>query len=73
VALSGTDSVTKMAPGRENLQRLDFDRVRVDCHIPPAAEMPHGGFGHSGHGRDLSPYGLEDYTRIKHVMHHIEG
>ena len=27
-----------------------------------------GGFKSSGHGKDLSIYGLEDYTRIKHVM-----
>ena len=32
------------------------------------AEMPHGGFKHSGYGKDLSMYGLEDYTRVKHVM-----
>jgi hypothetical protein len=30
--------------------------------------MPHGGFEHSGYGKDLSLYGLEDYTRVKHVM-----
>jgi betaine-aldehyde dehydrogenase len=30
--------------------------------------MPHGGFKHSGTGKDLSKYGLEDYTRLKHVM-----
>ncbi len=35
--------------------------------------MPHGGLGHSGHGKDLSMYGLEDYTRIKHVMTSLEG
>ncbi len=51
-------------------QRLDFGCVWVNCHIPIVAEMPHGGFKHSGHGKDLSVYGLEDYTRIKHVMHH---
>jgi betaine-aldehyde dehydrogenase len=54
-------------------RRLDFGCVWVNCHIPLVAEMPHGGFGHSGHGKDLSMYGLEDYTRVKHVMHHIEG
>jgi betaine-aldehyde dehydrogenase len=37
------------------------------------AEMPHGGFKHSGNGKDLSMYGLEDYTRIKHVMSNIEA
>ena len=51
---------------------LDFGCVWVNCHIPIVAEMPHGGFKHSGYGKDLSVYGLEDYTRIKHVMHNIE-
>jgi betaine-aldehyde dehydrogenase len=50
-------------------QRLDFGCVWVNCHIPLVAEMPHGGFRHSGHGKDLSTYALDDYTRIKHVMH----
>ena len=54
-------------------RRLDFGCVWVNCHIPLVAEMPHGGFRHSGHGKDLSVYGLEDYTRIKHVMHSLEG
>ena len=40
----------------------------VNNHIPLVAEMPHGGFKQSGYGKDLSLYGLEDYTRIKHVM-----
>jgi betaine-aldehyde dehydrogenase len=53
-------------------RRLDFGCVWVNCHIPLVAEMPHGGFKHSGYGKDLSLYGLEDYTRIKHVMHNIE-
>ncbi|MDV6270806.1 aminobutyraldehyde dehydrogenase [Rhodococcus globerulus] len=47
---------------------LDFGAVWINCHIPLVAEMPHGGFKHSGHGKDLSLYGLEEYTRIKHVM-----
>jgi len=52
-------------------RRLDFGCVWVNCHIPLVAEMPHGGFKHSGHGKDLSVYGLEDYTRVKHVMHFV--
>jgi betaine-aldehyde dehydrogenase len=51
------------------ISRLDFGCVWVNDHIPLVAEMPHGGFKHSGYGKDLSLYGLEDYTRIKHVMH----
>jgi betaine-aldehyde dehydrogenase len=54
------------------VRRLEFGCVWVNCHIPLVAEMPHGGFKHSGHGKDLSIYGLEDYTRIKHVMHNLE-
>jgi betaine-aldehyde dehydrogenase len=49
-------------------RRLDFGCVWINTHIPIVAEMPHGGFKHSGYGKDLSVYGLEDYTRIKHVM-----
>ena len=51
---------------------LDFGCVWVNTHIPLVAEMPHGGFKSSGYGKDLSVYGFEDYTRVKHVMHNIE-
>ncbi len=47
---------------------FDFGCVWINTHIPIVAEMPHGGFKHSGYGKDLSNYGFEDYTRIKHVM-----
>jgi betaine-aldehyde dehydrogenase len=50
--------------------RLDFGCVWINTHIPLVGEMPHGGFKHSGYGKDLSMYGFEDYTRIKHVMHY---
>lgn len=50
---------------------LNFGCVWINTHIPLAAEMPHGGFRHSGYGKDLSMYGFEDYTRIKHVMSYI--
>jgi betaine-aldehyde dehydrogenase len=53
-------------------KRLDFGCVWINTHIPMVAEMPHGGFKHSGYGKDLSMYGFEDYTRIKHVMSAIE-
>ncbi|MDI2127512.1 gamma-aminobutyraldehyde dehydrogenase [Yinghuangia seranimata] len=54
-------------------KKLDFGCVWINTHIPLVAEMPHGGFKHSGYGKDLSVYGFEDYTRIKHVMSFIEG
>jgi acyl-CoA reductase-like NAD-dependent aldehyde dehydrogenase len=47
---------------------LRFGTVWVNDHIPLVSEMPHGGFKHSGYGKDLSIYALEDYTEIKHVM-----
>ena len=49
-------------------RELDFGCVWINAHIPFVSEMPHGGFGASGYGKDLSAYGFEDYTRIKHVM-----
>ena len=52
---------------------LDFGCVWINTHIPIVAEMPHGGFKHSGYGKDLSNFGFEDYTRIKHVMSNIEA
>ncbi len=52
-------------------KHLDFGCVWINTHIPIVAEMPHGGFKHSGYGKDLSSYGFEDYTRVKHVMSFI--
>jgi len=50
---------------------FDFGCVWINTHIPVVAEMPHGGFKRSGYGKDLSAYGFEDYTRIKHVMSNL--
>ncbi|HET8536880.1 MAG TPA: gamma-aminobutyraldehyde dehydrogenase [Solirubrobacteraceae bacterium] len=47
---------------------LRFGCVWINDHIPIASEMPHGGYGESGYGKDLSMYAVEDYTQIKHVM-----
>jgi betaine-aldehyde dehydrogenase len=47
---------------------LRFGCVWINDHIPLVSEMPHGGYKQSGYGKDLSMYGLEDYTQIKHVM-----
>ncbi len=52
---------------------LNFGCVWINTHIPLVAEMPHGGFRHSGYGKDLSMYGFEDYTRIKHVMANLDS
>ncbi len=50
---------------------LQFGCVWVNDHIPIVSEMPHGGYKQSGYGKDLSMYGLEDYTQVKHVMANI--
>jgi len=52
---------------------FDFGCVWINTHIPLVSEMPHGGFKHSGYGKDLSGYGFEDYTRIKHVMTNLNA
>jgi len=52
---------------------FDFGCVWINCHIQLVAEMPHGGYKRSGYGKDLSSYGFEDYTRIKHVMTNLNA
>ena len=47
--------------------------VWVNDHIPIISEMPHGGVGASGFGKDMSDYSLEEYLTIKHVMSDITG
>ncbi|GHC81819.1 putative aldehyde dehydrogenase [Nocardiopsis terrae] len=51
---------------------LDFGCVWVNTHVLLTAEMPHGGFKSSGYGKDLSLYSVEEYTRVKHVMHALQ-
>jgi 1-pyrroline dehydrogenase len=49
-------------------RRLRYGTVWINDHLTIASEMPHGGFGSSGYGKDMSGYSIEDYTVIKHVM-----
>ena len=64
-----TDHGTAMRVSRE----LDFGAVWINTHVMLTAEMPHGGFKQSGYGKDLSMYGVEDYTRIKNVMSALDA
>jgi aminobutyraldehyde dehydrogenase len=48
--------------------RLRYGCTWINCHFMLANEMPHGGVKHSGYGKDLSMYALEDYTVARHVM-----
>jgi betaine-aldehyde dehydrogenase len=72
-ALASSVWTKDLGRGLRMSNALDFGCVWINTHIPLVAEMPHGGFKHSGYGKDLSLYGLEDYTRIKHVMANIEA
>ena len=49
-------------------RRLRYGTVWINDHLTIASEMPHGGFGPSGYGKDMSLYSIEDYTIVKHVM-----
>lgn len=46
---------------------LEFGTVWINEHGVLLSEMPHGGFKHSGFGKDLSLYGLDEFTQIKHI------
>ncbi|MCY1534363.1 Gamma-aminobutyraldehyde dehydrogenase [compost metagenome] len=48
--------------------RLQYGCTWVNTHFMLVSEMPHGGFKQSGYGKDLSMYGLEDYTVARHIM-----
>jgi betaine-aldehyde dehydrogenase len=52
---------------------LEFGAVWVNDHLPISSEMPHGGFKHSGFGKDMSSYSFEEYTQVKHVMVELTG
>jgi aminobutyraldehyde dehydrogenase len=54
------------------VRRIRYGTVWVNNHLTIASEMPHGGYGRSGHGKDMSLYSLEDYTNVKHVMVQFE-
>jgi betaine-aldehyde dehydrogenase len=47
--------------------------VWINDHIPIISEMPHGGVGASGFGKDMSDYSFEEYLTIKHVISDITG
>jgi len=49
-------------------RRLRYGTVWINDHLTIASEMPHGGFGQSGYGKDMGLYSIEDYTIVKHVM-----
>ncbi|EAV7066887.1 aminobutyraldehyde dehydrogenase [Salmonella enterica] len=48
--------------------RLQYGCTWVNTHFMLVSEMPHGGQKQSGYGKDMSLYGLEDYTLVRHIM-----
>ncbi|AFJ47105.1 aminobutyraldehyde dehydrogenase [Shimwellia blattae] len=48
--------------------QLQYGCTWVNTHFTLVSEMPHGGQKMSGYGKDMSMYGLEDYTVVRHVM-----
>jgi aminobutyraldehyde dehydrogenase len=48
--------------------RLEYGCTWINTHFMLVNEMPHGGMKTSGYGKDMSMYGLQDYTVTRHVM-----
>ncbi|GAB7006935.1 gamma-aminobutyraldehyde dehydrogenase [Nocardioides sp. AN3] len=66
--LSASVWTTDLARTMRFTRELDFGTVWVNQQIFTASEMPFGGFGESGYGKELSGHGLDEYSRFKHVM-----
>ncbi|MFF3380608.1 aldehyde dehydrogenase family protein [Streptomyces sp. NPDC002680] len=47
---------------------LAFGTVWLNQHLVLANEMPLGGFGQSGYGKELSAHAIDEYSQVKHVM-----
>ena len=54
--------------GLRAVGKLQYGCVWLNDHFTVFNEMPHGGFKQSGYGKDMSKYGLDDYTIVKHVL-----
>jgi aminobutyraldehyde dehydrogenase len=48
--------------------KLQYGCTWINTHFRLTSEMPHGGGKQSGYGKEMSTYGLEDYTAVRHVM-----
>ena len=66
--LSASVWTTNLARTMRFTKELDFGTVWVNQQIFTASEMPFGGFRDSGYGKELSPHGIDEYSKFKHVM-----
>ncbi|MEU8352761.1 hypothetical protein, partial [Streptomyces sp. NPDC048845] len=64
----GREPAPGLADGSAELRRVAFASAVSDAPLGL-----YGGFKKSGYGKDLSAYGFEDYTRVKHVMTSLDG
>ncbi len=60
-----TQNVSKAMSAAATLQ---YGCTWINTHFMLTTEMPHGGMKQSGYGKDMSMYGLEEYTTARHVM-----
>ena len=57
-----------VSKGLQLASKLQYGCTWVNTHFMLTNEMPHGGMKHSGYGKDMSTYALEDYSVVRHVM-----
>ena len=65
--LAASAWTTDLQRGLRCAAEIRAGTVWLNDHIPIISETPHGGFGHSGFGKDMSTYSLHEYTQVKHV------
>jgi betaine-aldehyde dehydrogenase len=54
-------------------RELEFGMVWVNNHMAVGPEVPIGGFGASGYGKEGGATGMEEFTRLKQVIVSLES